>query len=90
MFSQKEIHLPTIHFQVRNVSFREGIYIYSIRRVSNHPDLVSVTCWGIQGHFPTVLTRLLFKFIQASKIILLRRRPSVFFFGFVVKTQKNP
>ena len=24
----KEISIPTIHFQVRTVSFREGVYIY--------------------------------------------------------------
>ena len=26
--SQKEMSLPTIHFLVRTVSFREGIYMY--------------------------------------------------------------
>ena len=26
--SQKEINIPTIHFQVRAVSFREGIYFF--------------------------------------------------------------
>ena len=79
------------------VSGRVYIYIYSIRRVSNHPDLVSVACWGIQGHFSYRTDQAAVQVHPSIQDHFAEKAPErfffffffFFFFGFVVKTPKK-
>ena len=51
--SQKETSIPTIHFQVRAVSFREGILWYFQEQISNIHEFwdtfIDFPCWATRG-----------------------------------------